>query len=221
MDIVRERDFQSLLPSLNQLDINDPRNENLIFAKERSPVISETDIFHMGGLDYSVVFHESGHSYLNYLKYQPCLRFQLLQLRDSKPYLFSHPIPLSDDIIQQNNDYKQLLIANDEAFHVDHDDNTTDVAVLLENSKTIKVKTFLQRVRNIVSRLDKRSRKKTLSTTSVVACTDYFAPKPADEMDFAFLHRKRELRPKARQRLPQVIRVPQCSMLIQVVGARY
>ena len=39
VDFVRERDFQSLMPSLQDIDINDPRNEDILDAKSRAPKI--------------------------------------------------------------------------------------------------------------------------------------------------------------------------------------
>ncbi len=39
VDFVRERDYQSLMPHLNEIDINDPNNQSILDAKARAPKI--------------------------------------------------------------------------------------------------------------------------------------------------------------------------------------
>lgn len=97
-NFVRERDFQRLLPSLNELDIYDPKNEELISIlqsndTDKNSYITNNDVFRLYGQHYSVVFEdESGIGYTNFMKLSPANRMKLLQLRNYKPHLFTGKI---------------------------------------------------------------------------------------------------------------------------------
>jgi hypothetical protein len=218
-DFARERDFQKLLPNLREIDFNDPRHEGMVLAKLKGPRIQQSDVFQLSGLDFSTVFTEDGDSFRNYVKYQLGLRFKLLQLRERKPYLFSAPIPLSEKDIKASELYKQILLKHREETS-DPDDGYLDGNYLpTDPHNKYRVSNFLQRVRGAAAALDKTARKKTLVTSSVVAETDYFET-TKEEMDLALFARKRDLKPKAKKRIPQAMHVDRCELLVQVVGAK-
>lgn len=108
------QDFLKLMPKLNELDINDPRNEVLLATLFAAGGLmagrdADEDVFRLLHDETSLLLKENNVSYANYLKFQQGLRIKLLQLRTKKPYLFSGPIPLDENVLKHSEIYKNLI----------------------------------------------------------------------------------------------------------------
>jgi len=114
-NFVRERDFQKLLPSVDELDVYDPRNEAVLSIlqsneAEKNSLFTHSDVFRLYGQDFAVAFEDdAGIGLSNFMKLAPGNRMKLLQLRNYKPHLFTAPIPLSEAEIRQSELYRGLL----------------------------------------------------------------------------------------------------------------
>ena len=64
----------------------------------------------IGGNTSASSFSENGNSYSNFLKTKVPDRIRLLMMRESRPYLFTEPIPLSEAIIKSSEFYRSLLL---------------------------------------------------------------------------------------------------------------
>lgn len=179
--------------------------------KSKAPVHKDIDIFQLSGLNFSVPFGEEGETYLNYMKFQDSLRMKLLKLRETKPFLFTEPIPLSEQSIKSSELYKRIIAK--ELFIEIEDKNLDDT------SQKLKISDFMSRVRNSVSSLNRGSGRK-LNTGSVVATTEYFQLIDALPWTALIPPRKRELRPAPKARLPIAMQVNNCNLLVQLVGAK-
>jgi coiled-coil and C2 domain-containing protein 2A len=210
-DFSRERDFQQLLPNLNIVDIHDPRSDSLIYLKSKAPVHKDIDVFQLLGLNFSVPFGEEGDTYLNFIKFQDNLRMKLLKLRETKPFLFTEPIPLSEQSIKSSELYKKIIAKE---LFIETEDKYLDVS-----SQKLKISDFMSRVRNSVSSLNRGTNRK-LNTGSVVATTEYFQLVESLPWTALIPPRKRELRPAPKARLPIAMQVNNCNLLVQLVGAR-
>ena len=232
-DFARERDFQALLPHQDTLDLNDPRNEHLLYLKSRGPVIKDRDVFLLSGLDFAVSFKEDGVPYTNFVALSQPLRMRLLMLRDLKPHLFTVPIPLSSEEIKHSDLYRSILASHSNTYsaglatssplysveETPTDDYDPEALTLQHEASKTKISEFLDRVRNSHTALTRQHRRKKFFTSSAVAETNYFHIDEWD--DIALLPpRKRALRPKAKVRTAQSMEVSKCDLLIQIVGAR-
>jgi hypothetical protein len=232
-DFARERDFQALLPHQDTLDLNDPRNEHLLYLKSRGPVIKDRDVFLLSGLDFAVSFKEDGVPYTNFVALSQPLRMRLLMLRELKPHLFTVPIPLSSEVIKHSDLYRSILASHSNTYsaglatstplysieETPTDDYDPEALTLQHEASKTKISEFLERVRNSHTALTRQHRRKKFFTSSAVAETDYFHIDEWD--DIALLPpRKRALRPKAKVRTAQSMEVSKCDLLIQIVGAR-
>ncbi len=223
-DVYKERDFQQLMPSMSNLDINDPSSDGLvksiILGKS---VTTEFDSYYLFGKHFAESFSEDNQNYENYLKFSPNLRLQLLKLRDAKPYLFTDPVPLSDSVIQRSELYKKILIT--EGVSMTNGVDLTSMSPRADEADTeinnrLKVKSFLDRVRNSVTALKKRNIRKSITTNNVIAEVQYFYPIVLDDVETLIPARKRELKPVPKVRVPQAVQVSHCDVLVQVVGAK-
>lgn len=113
LDFTKEKDFFDLLPSLHLLDTHDPKNDVIVQHQIQgllSGRLRKRNIFQFGGEYFASLHKESdGVSYGNYFKYQSSYRLQLLRLRELKPYLFTEPIPLSEEMIRTSELLKKIL----------------------------------------------------------------------------------------------------------------
>jgi sRNA-binding carbon storage regulator CsrA len=225
-DFTRENDFQLLLPEVEEIDVNDPDNDHLLYIKSKRLAGDDGDVFRLAGNDFGTVFcGEDGHPFSNYVRYKETPRMKLLQLRCVKPYLFNAPIPINEDIIKRSELYKAIfqkevhekMARVGSADHDDHggDDKLTSGTVSVNAAK---VSSFLQRVRNSQTAMSRRKKKKHYVTSSVVVETDYIT---LEELEFVdLLERKRSLRPKVKVRAPVSVQVDRCELLVQIVGAK-
>ena len=62
-DFTKENDFQALLPEYDDLDLNDPRNDYLLYLKSKRSASGDRLLFRLTGADYATPFHEmmAGH----------------------------------------------------------------------------------------------------------------------------------------------------------------
>ena len=94
---VRERDFQRLLPTADELDVFDPKNESVMSVirsveADNTSLYHDRDLFRLYGEQYAVVFQENrapGAGYSNFMKFTSTNRMKLLMLREYKPFLFT------------------------------------------------------------------------------------------------------------------------------------
>lgn len=182
LEFTREKDFFELLPPLHLLDIHDPRNDLIVFHQIQgllSGRLRKRNIFQLGGEYFSSIHSEDGVSYGNYFKYQPSARLRLLRLRELKPYLFTEPIPLSEELIRTSELFKKILqneskgrsstrylvdyIPESSAVEPDNlesEDETEGMTSDLHTKHVIKANTFLSRVRDSHIAISRQSRKK-------------------------------------------------------------
>ena len=193
-DFTRENDFQSLLPDINDIDVNNPINEILLYLYTKRAVMTDKNVFQLQlSSDFAAIFGSSdGVLFTNYVKFKESMRMRLLKLRCLKPFLFNDPIPLSELAIKSSDLYKKILSAelgSDEGGLNEYDEKF----LLLGNreaANTNKITSFLQRVRNSQTSQNRNRRRKKLTTGSVVIETDYFEPAEAEDFNL-FLERKR------------------------------
>ena len=232
-DFAREADFQALMPHRRTLDLNDPRNEHLLYLKSRGPAVRDRDVFLLSGLDVSVPFGEGGLPYTNYVAFSQALRMRLLILRDLRPHLFIESIPLSEDVIKASELYRSILAGQggnytsglataappSQSSYLGGDDADPEALASQHDASRTKMTAFLERVRNSHTALSRRHRRKKMMTASAVAETEYFI---ANEKEGPVLlpPRKRALRPKAKVRTVMSTEVTRCDLLVQVVSAR-
>lgn len=169
---------------------------------------------------------------LNFAKLRPNGRLQLLRLRMKKPFLFyGLAIPLLPEKIKENEQLKTLLqqevIGPNSPAHPltpggGQASEPTEAQLLGKESVNLaKATNFLQRVRNSYTVTSRRVTKKKLKTASVVLEVN-FVPR----LDFlplllsALFARRRELKPKKKDRSPEVAVINACDLLVQVVGAK-
>jgi hypothetical protein len=241
----RERDFQALLPDVLYLDPNDPKNDSLLYTKlQGQQRLLDRDVFLLTrSADIAFPYMEHGFYYDNYTKMKLSDRLQLLSIRNRKPFLFTEPIPLADDLIAASDSLKEVLskeapspdllalipaasstatLATTSIHRIAEslvqDDTATDYP---EMSTKNKVNEFIQRVRHSQVATDRKLNRKAITTSSVVAERDYLSfPAALDNNDGFLPPRKRALKPKPRPRIPMAQQVQACNILIQVVGAR-
>ena len=109
-DFSREADFQQLLPDLEDIDVNDPDNDHLLYLKGKRPVTDDSAAFRLYGDTFGAMFHaEDGHLLNNFVRFKETPRMKLLQLRCVKPYLFNAPIPLNEAVIKNSELYKTIF----------------------------------------------------------------------------------------------------------------
>lgn len=277
-DFTREQDFQQLLPWLQELDVNDPKNDHLLYVKAKRALTGQDGLsFHLYGLDAAAAFtslsydtnrdilsttnhlgrsgnmhilntngNNAGNtrqpSLLNFAKVKVGWRLRLLQLRVQKPYLVTLPVPLVDRLIRQNEvlravlqkeelaakNQRHLLAAQDPSGQplreVDDDDVEVSERSLAgkESVNLAKVTSFLTRVRNSQTALSRKTQKRRLWTSSIVIETDYFPTILAgvEYVESFLMQRKRALKPRPKGRVAETMEVEECTVLVQVVGAR-
>ena len=242
-DFTKEKDFFELLPALDRIDTNDPRNDNVVALQQQGIVsgrLKQRNIFQLGGKDFTTLHREGGVSYGHYLRLQPSDRLKLLRLREVKPYLFTFPIPLKDSEIK-NNEVMKKLLKNElpgysgqsqyistsvdrnpfETIEDDLEGELMDSAQGQRNKK--KVASFLQRVRDSQTAISRKTRKKQIVTQSVI-----FEPNRGigvlsfeEVIQKSILpERKRALKPKEIERTPIVSPTTACELLVQVGSVR-
>ncbi len=204
-----------LLPSIKNMDPNDPRNDVLASRATEDPMGMNKKVFHLFGHNFAVAFSEGGESYDNYLRFKEGPRSQLLRLRQQSPHLFTEPIPLTDAEIRSSELYRRLLTQ-----HVAKSALVTDEDEEQPDASRSKLKSFLERVRNSSTAQSKRARKKKLTTSAAVAETQYFFPIVEIDLENLLPEKKRSLKPKSQARAQTAMHVNQASLLVQIVGAR-
>jgi hypothetical protein len=180
---------------------------------------------------------------INYSKLKANYRLLLLKLRQQKPFLFNNVtcIPYTTSAIKANEILKNLLqqeifssreralllaggVGSPGGGGVDGDglELTEEQIMGKESVNLAKVNNFLLRVRNSFTVLSRsRVRKKKLLTSSVVLEVNYISDLELLPFLFDFLlERKRELKPKVKQRSPEVMNVNNCDLLVQVIGGK-
>ena len=109
-DFTRENDFQQLLPDLDDIDLNDPDNDHLLYLKDKHSAAGDSASFRLYGAEFGATFKgEDGYMFSNYVRYKETPRMKLLQLRCVKPYLFNSPIPLNENVIKNSELYKTIF----------------------------------------------------------------------------------------------------------------
>jgi hypothetical protein len=225
-DFTRENDFQVLLPEVDEIDVNDPDNDHILYLKSKRITGDDNEVFRLYGADFGAVFHgEDGYALSNYVRYKETPRMKLLQLRCVKPYLFNAPIPINEAVIKHSELYKAIFqkevhetmarIGGDKDDFAPDDNKLTSGKVSIN---TAKVSSFLQRVRSSQTALSRKKKKKNYVTSSVVVETDYIT---LEELElFDLFERKRSLHPKVKARVPVSVQIDKCELLVQVVGAK-
>ena len=151
-------------------------------------------------------------------------RHQLLKLRQTKPMLFSSAIPLNEDIIKKDENYRSIL-ASERRKHDADEDTETNAGNQRKAVDKGKIRDFVRRVRDSRNMERRRRRKRQIHMNEVVqegllpefvkfsfdigAIADFFVPP-----------RKRGLRPSVKNRLAVTALVRSCRLLITIVGAR-
>jgi len=233
-DFTRENDFQLLLPGLEDIDVNDPLNDHLLYLKSKRSVSSSSnqrEVFRLVGGDYASSFSsEGGFSFANYVRFKETPRMKLLQMRSLKPHLFQQPIPLNEAQIKSDAFYKNILLkesqekmarlGNNDAID-DYDPTEATVPVPGTGKRSInapKIASFLQRVRSSQTASSRQKKKPHFVTSSVVVETDYLQFEGAEFVDC--FGRLRRLHPKPKYREAASIQVDKCELLVQIVGAK-
>lgn len=223
-DFTRETDFQTLLPELDDIDVNDPDNDHLLYLKSKRLAGDDNDMFRLSGAEFGTVFTtEDGHFFNNYVRYKETPRMKLLQLRCVKPYLFNGPIPINEMVIKHSELYKAIFTKelHETMARIGGGDKEDPAEQLTSGKVSInaaKVTSFLQRVRSSHTALSRKKKKKNFVTSSVVVETNYIE---LEELELINLfERKRSLHPKVKVRTPLSVQVDKCELLVQVVGAK-
>ena len=210
-----------LLPALQSMDPNDPRNDILAFRAAIVPLAGDRKVFHLFGHDFAVSFTEGGHSYDNYMRFKEGLRVQMLRLRDQNPYLFTEPIPLTDDEIRQSEFFRRILAQHTTSSPLlDLEAESKTSENLNATGTKNKLKSFLERVRNSSTAQARHMLRKTITTSSAVAETSYFRPLMEIDLENILPEKKRSLKPKPIARTTTAMHVSKASLLVQVVAAR-
>lgn len=227
-DISRENDFQVLLPHWDELDVNAPDNDYLVYLKSKKLHNNENNIFRLQGLDHSDVFlHYGGEGNfnfnVNYLQVKAPLRHKLLLMRCRKPFLFTSPVPLFDKYISNNTTLMALLskeYPNDNIYHyatpAESAEDTVDFQDI--HHKKFKISNFLQKVRNSYVILNRNIIKKAYSTGNIVLEIDYTYQ--FGNFREQLLYRRRALKPKVVEKEEKGLNLSHCDLLVQVVGAK-
>lgn len=241
-DFTRENDFQVMLPLIQEIDTNDPINDHLLYVKAKRALGGQDNVFHLYGLDYAVPFDssdsngkETRYSLVNFAKLKASMRIRLLMIRAKKPYLFSFPVPIVDKLVKANELFKAILLkeeppvtrremgANGQYYELTDEFEPSERSLAGKECVNVgKVMNFLARIRNSQIALSRKVQKKRLTTSSVVIETDYFPTIWAgvQYVEDMLLRRRRVLKPKPKERLPETMEVEHCDVLVQVVGAR-
>ena len=239
-DFTRENDFQSLLPDLDDIDVNDPLNDHLLYLKSKRGHVSSSsnqprEVFRLVGGDYASSFSsEGGFSFANYVRFKETPRMKLLQLRSLKPHLFQQPIPLNEAQIKSDAFYKNIFLkeihekmarlGNSEIAADEYDPTESAATTAPGTSKgrgsinAPKIAPFLQRVRSSQTASSRQKKKPHFATPSVVVETDYLQFEEAQLGDC--FGRLRRLHPKPKYREAASIQVDKCELLVQIVGAK-
>ncbi|CAM9315544.1 unnamed protein product [Ectocarpus fasciculatus] len=226
LDFTRERDFHKLLPDSCDLDPNDPQNELVMRLKKqfKSGNQATRDTFVLvGGRGAVVTYSENGNSYSNFLKSKVPDRIRLLMMRESRPYLFTEPIPLSEAIIQKSDFYRSLLAEGADDSLNGGDDAAAEFGDGIGVPMS-KISGFLQRVRDSHTAVSRQSKQKKVATNSVIS-----EPIQIESTEFSFANLfkfteyfepKRALKPKPTARKAASTILSSCDLLIQVVGGK-
>ncbi|RYG64976.1 hypothetical protein EON64_12890 [archaeon] len=195
-DMTREQDFQTLLPEMQSLDVNSPYNDYTLYLKSKRLVHNSQQSFRLTGLDVSeyfqftnpnldpIVYETNTFSLCNFLKVKQSLRHKLLVLRVRKPYLFNSPVPLQDAKIETDVNFMNLLHKEypTDAIYAyskrpvdggDEDQEDVEGGGTSATRTQHKVISFLQRVRNANSLVNRQVMKKHYVTSNVVLEVDY------------------------------------------------
>ena len=226
-EFARERDFLGMLPKLATIDPNDPRNANLFRLGDMLlPSQKSSDVFRTiePALHSAFKVPGSGTLYSNHYALEQPRRHQLLKLRTNKPTLFSSAIPLSEDIIKKDENYRGILAA-ERRKHADDDETEVTAAKQRKAVDKAKLRDFVKRIRDSRQTESRRRRKRQVHMSEVVqegllpefvkfsfdigAIADFFVPP-----------RKRGLRPIVKKRVAVTALVRSCRLLITIVGAR-
>ena len=209
---------------------------NLILS---SSFADNKEYFRLFHDESALLLTENGQSYANYMKFQQGLRIKLLQLRTKKPYLFSGPVPLNEAVLKHSDIYKNLIQA---AYPGDQEngriiiDQTpmeamgsiagdSDISSQFEGDtgrSRRKVSDFLNRVKE-GRQLNAKKSKRFFMTSHVISEVDvnpYWDWIHFWSLAWLIPERLRRLKPSSEHRLPQIIQVRKCDMLIQIVAAK-
>jgi len=232
-DFARERDFQQMIRTKNNIDDQDPRNIALVQSKGRSKITGtrdERDVFQLQpgpGLSHALV--ENGTTYLNFTRLQEPLRSKLLKMRNLKPYLFTDPIPINERTIHRSDIYRSILQQERNKMDTPHvqetliNEDEEPESYDVKSSTSKAAASFWSRVRESQSNMARMGNQKNFSTSTVVAETDITPHLTWTQiLNFSWLipPRKRALRPTQAIRAPHVVQVQECHVLLQVVSAR-
>ena len=227
-DFALERDFLSMLPKLNTVDPNDPRNANLFRLGDMLlPHQKSADVFRTNEKELQSSFVVPGSStlYSNIYALEEPRRHQLIKLRATKPTLFASAIPISEDAIKKDENYRGIL-ASERRKHAEEEDDTEAVATKQRKAvDKAKLRDFVRRIRESKQNENRTRRKRQINISEVVqegllpefvkfsfdigAIAEFFVPP-----------RKRGLRPTVKTRTAVTALVKTCRLLITVIGAR-
>lgn len=242
LQFTKEKDFFDLLPQVNDIDINDPRNDGLV-RQIRSGLLSgrntQRDIFQLFGAQFTVMYGEENTDYSNFLRFQLNDRMKLLKLRDSRPYLFTEPIPLQQSAIRKNEVLRNILAREEReadefkaggtsslhhALKRAESDGIIDAADEDRIANESKKTSFIEQIRNSSLASSRKSRRKKVLTSSVV-----YDPNDVYFDDFSWskifasdglLKPRRSLKPSPAERIPEAKPTKKCELLIQIVGCK-
>lgn len=199
--------------------MNDPENDHLLYLKAKRATVDNQERFRLKGLDFAAIFRNKDYAYINYAKLKASYRLRLLMLRVKKPHLIQGPLPLTDAQIRGNEVYKSILQREDPIKLYEEDEEFSEKSLLGKESINVgKVANFLQRVRNSNIAMSRSVRRRRLTTSSVVLETENIST--AFIIDGEWLRRRRDLKPRVKERLPEALQVEECELLVQVVGAK-
>jgi hypothetical protein len=169
---------------------------------------------------------------MNYSRLKVNSRLQLLQLRAKKPFLFYNlSIPLNAEKIKENEQLKSILqqeIVTPQTQAMKNIDPHSTAPELTENQllgkenvNLMKATNFLSRVRNSYTVSNRRMIKKKLKTSSVVLEINFIPNLQFIPMLLSHLFEtRRELKPKRKERAPEIAIINACDLLVQVIGAK-
>jgi coiled-coil and C2 domain-containing protein 2A len=227
-EFARERDFLSMLPKLTTCDPNDPRNTNLFRLSEMLlPSQKSQDVFRTLEREMIAVFKVPGTNtiYPNHYALEQPRRHQLLKLRALKPTLFSGAIPLSEDVIKKDENYRAILAA-ERRRHAEDEDTEQAAGNQRKAVDKAKIRDFVKRVRDTNQAESRnRQRKRHIHHSEIVQeglLPDFVkvAFDFNDIVEFIVPPRKRGLCPNVVNRVAVTAMVRKCRLLITVIGAR-
>jgi len=223
-DFAREQQFLQLLPSLDDLDPNDPRNAQILRFKDiLLPSETKHNYFRTWEAAQIAIFRDPQGLPYNYAQKfrEPC-RHTLLRLRRAKPSLFTEPIPLSEEVIRKSEHYRELLQSQQSITQLsdmiatrpeDSKKHAVDIAKLHDFARRVKESRAIQQAKGVHYRRPQLN--------SIVHEKQFFGEGDMDWAElFASLNKGRKLRPLPRARKATTTQVHRCRLLVQIVSGR-